>query len=133
MKNLLRRLAFLPVLVCIALGPSFGIAQSQEEIISTIGSGSSRELAKYFNNTLALNMNNDSGDYSSNQAELILRDFFRKFPPKDFEVVHRGESRETLWYFIGNYESEEANFKVLVKGRQENERLKIYSMDFRRE
>jgi len=133
MNNLLPRLMFLLVMISLTLGSSFGNAQSQEEIVKTILSGSSRELAKYFNNTLALNMNNDSGDYSNNQAELILRDFFRKFPPKDFEVVHQGESKETLWYFIGNYESEEADFKVLVKGKQENEQLRIYSMDFKKE
>ena len=78
-------------------------------------------------------MNNGTGDYSQNQAELILRDFFRKFPPKDFEVIHKGESKENLWYLIGNYESEEADFKVLVKGKQNNGHLKIYSMDFKKE
>src|SRR5690606_23011895 len=107
------RLTSLLLTISLLLGSSFGNAQSQEEIIKSILSGSSHELSKYFSNPLALNMNNDTGDYSKKQAELILKDFFRKFPPTDFEVVHEGESKETLWYFIGNYESEKAAFKVL--------------------
>lgn len=108
-------------------------AQSQDEIAQSILTGSSKELAQYFNTTIALNMNNNPGDFSKNQAELIFRDFFRKYPPQNFEVIHQGESTEILWYFIGNYMSEEDTFKVLVKGKKENEAISIYSIDFTKE
>ena len=105
-------------------------AQSQDEIIQSIQEGSSSDLASYFNSSIALNINNNSGDFSKNQAELIFRDFFRKFPPQSFEVIRQGEATEPLWYFIGNYRSEQDIFRVLIKGKSENETLGIYSIDF---
>lgn len=108
-------------------------AQSQEDIAQSIQSGSSKTLAAYFNSSIVLNINNNTGDFSKNQAELIFRDFFRKFPPQDFEVIRQGESTEPLWYFIGNYRSEEDIFKVLIKGKSDQEALIIYSVDFTKE
>ncbi|MEX2591627.1 MAG: DUF4783 domain-containing protein [Anditalea sp.] len=109
------------------------IAPSTDEIAQAIQSGSSRKLAEHFNNTIALKINNPSSDYSKNQAELIFRDFFKKFPPKNFQILHQGESSENLWYLIGNYLSEEADFKVLVKGKWENGIVSIYSIEISRE
>ena len=104
-----------------------------DEIVQSIQTGSSRELSKFFTNTIALSMDENSGDYSKNQSELIFRDFFRRFPPEDFKVVHQRESHDNAWYIIGNYLSKEADFTVLVKGKSENGSSNIYSMDIRRE
>ena len=110
-----------------------GSSQVMDEIVNSIQNGSSRDLSKFFNNTIALNMDNNSGDYSKNQSEVIFRDFFRKFPPEDFKVVHHRESHDNAWYIIGDYISKEADFTVLVKGKSENGSSSIYSMDFSRE
>lgn len=109
------------------------IAQSPDEIAMTIRSGSSKELAKYFENTIALDMDNPPADYSKNQAEQIFRDFFNKFPPQDFQIVHQGNPSDQIWFMIGDYFSKEAAFKVLVKGKQINGGMKIFSMEFNRE
>lgn len=108
--------------------PSFG--QSTEKIAQIIKDGSSKELAQYLHHTVSLNIDNATGDYSKKQAEVILRDFFRKSPPQDFTVVHEGESADNIWYLIGNYTYNDGVLKVLVKGRTDNGNMSIYSLDF---
>src|SRR5690554_4464757 len=112
----------------LVLTPSFG--QSTERIVHIIKDGSSKELGQYLDHTVTLNINNALGDYSKKQAEVILRDFFRKSPPQDFTVVHEGESAENIWYLIGNYTCNDDIFKVLIKGKKKNGDMSIYSLEF---
>ena len=108
-------------------------AQTIDEITQSIHTGSSKALGKSMQDNITLNINNTLSDYSKNQAEQILRDFFRKNPPKELKVLHRDESADKAWYIIGQYRSEEANFKVLVKGIRQEGRLIISSMEFTKE
>lgn len=102
-----------------------------DEISTALKDGSSRELVKFFDNSIELNLVNKQSDYSKNQAEIVMRDFFKKFPPNDFEIIHKGESTENIRYFIGKYESRGTNFRILIKSKLEKRNhLKIYSMDF---
>lgn len=109
------------------------VAQTTDEITKSIASGSSKSLGKFLNETVTLNINNNLSDYSKNQAELVFRDFFRKHPPKDFEVLHRDEPTDRTWHFIGKYYSDEADFRVLVKGTKQNGALSISTMEFTKE
>jgi hypothetical protein len=59
-------------------------SSSIDGIVSVFQLGSSKELAKYFDSGIDININGNQGDYSKNQAELVMRDFFKKFPPVDF-------------------------------------------------
>ncbi|WP_194775506.1 DUF4783 domain-containing protein [Pararhodonellum marinum] len=104
-----------------------------EEITLSFQAGSSRDLAQHFHSNLEMNINGNQADYSKNQAEQVLRDFFKKFPPIDFQIIHRGESADNLKYFIGLYNSDNISFRVLIKGRNSQETMKIYSMDFTKE
>ena len=55
-----------------------------DDITSSVRSGNTKELSKYFSSTVSMTLMNDEGIYSRVQAEIILRDFF---------------SRNT-WYFL---------------------------------
>ena len=50
--------------------------ESIDPVILAIDSGSSSELARYFENSISLNINGQQGDFSKNQAEQVIRDFF---------------------------------------------------------
>ncbi len=77
---------------------------AQEVVIdnakTAIKSGSSKELSSYCNKVVELNFDGDKSTYSKTQAEFVLRDFFKKYPPTDFEYIHQGASREGLRYAI---------------------------------
>ena len=73
-----------------------------EELASAIRSGDSRQVAAYFGTSVDLTIINQEDVYSKAQAELIVKDFFGKNPPKSFTILHKGSSRENTVYAIGN-------------------------------
>lgn len=103
---------------------------SIELVVSAIDSGSSSELAKYFDSSISLNINGLQGDYSKNQAELVLKDFFRKNPSMGFSLVFRSENNPSLSSYIGDYQTAQGPFRVFIKVSQQASEFKIYSLEF---
>jgi len=103
---------------------------SIESVISAIDSNSSSDLAKYFESSISLNVNGQQGSYSKNQAEIVIRDFFKKNPSQGFSIVYSSETNPSLSSFIGDYLSGEGTFKVFIKVSQQDSNLKIYSLEF---
>ncbi|WP_215226474.1 DUF4783 domain-containing protein [Echinicola shivajiensis] len=114
--------------------PAWAQSSDHEKSISiSLKAGSSRDLSAMFENNVELNINGNEGDYSKNQAELILRDFFKKFPPEEFDIVHKGKSGSQILYYIGSYQSSHGNFRTLIKCKLKDDNIRIYSMDFNKE
>jgi hypothetical protein len=99
-------------------------------IISAIQVGSSTELAKHFNPSIYLNINGQQGDYSKTQAEIVLKDFFKKNPPVEFSLVFKNENQNSVNTYIGNYTCGQGSFKVFIKISQSDSNFLIYSLDF---
>jgi len=91
-------------IICFAVLVSSGFTENDicEEIGSAIRGGDSKQLASYFGNTIDLTIMNREDSYSKTQAELIVRDFFSKNPPKSFSIIHKGSSKEGTLYAIGS-------------------------------
>ena len=103
---------------------------SIDPVISAINNNSSSDLAKFFESSISLNVNGQQGSYSRNQAEIVIRDFFKKNPSQGFTIVYSSETNPSLSSFIGDYLSEEGTFKVFIKVSQQESVLKIYSLEF---
>ena len=73
-----------------------------DEVSSAIRSGDARQVASYFGSSIDLTILNREDMYSKAQAELIVKDFFSKHPPKSFILLHKGSSKENTVYGIGN-------------------------------
>ncbi len=101
-----------------------------DPVVAAIQVGSSSDLAKFFNPSIALNINGQQGDYSRNQAEIILKDFFKKNPPLGFSLVFKNENTSTVSTYIGEYASGQIQFKVFIKISQADNLFRIYSLDF---
>ncbi|AGA77428.1 hypothetical protein Echvi_1157 [Echinicola vietnamensis DSM 17526] len=104
-----------------------------KEIAISIKAGSSKDLAAFFDRNVELSINGNEGDYSKNQAELVMRDFFKKFAPSDFEIVHRGTSGNQIEYFIGTYDSAGTKFRILIKCKKDSGGCSIYALDITKE
>lgn len=104
--------------------------KSIDTIISAIDNGSSSDLAKYFDSSISLNVNGLQGDYSKNQAELVIKDFFKKNPSMGFSLVFRSENNPSLSSYIGDYQTNQGLFKVFIKVSQQASDFKIYSLEF---
>ncbi len=81
-----------------------------DDVIVHFKAGSSKEIARYFDQTVLLNINGTNGDYSKSQAEYILRDFFLKYPPLDFSVVHQAGSPGPTVFYVGSYLTKSEQF-----------------------
>jgi hypothetical protein len=108
---------------------SFDI-NSIDPIISALESGSSNELAKHFESSISLSINGQQGDYSKNQAELVLKDFFKKNPSQGFSILYQKENQGNISTYIGEYSSASSIFRVFIKVSQANSSYRIYSLDF---
>src|SRR3989304_4296695 len=82
-------------------------------ITDAFKNGNSKELATYFNNNIEITLLETEGIYSKSQAEQILADFFKKYPPKNFQMIHRG-GKERSNYAICEFYSGEKKFRVTI-------------------
>lgn len=105
-------------------------APSIDPIISALESGSSNDLARFFETSITLNINGQQGDYSRNQAELVLKDFFRKNPSQGFSILYQKESPGSISTYIGEYASNTSRYRVFIKVSEFNDTFRIYSLDF---
>jgi len=112
-------------------------AQAQSEVINNmraaLKAGSSKEFVKNFNTMVELNFEGEKSNYSKSQAELVLKEFFKKYPPTDFQYIHKGASKQGLTYVIGKYTFENGSFRVWILIKKFEDIYLVDSIDFSRE
>jgi hypothetical protein len=131
MKNLKLVMIWVLLLVSI-LGTGFASAQGDvpADIKTAIRNGSSRDLARYFNNTVEIGLDGEKSSYSKTQAEFVMKSFFAKNSPSGFEFDHQGSSDQGQLYAIGTYNSKGGPYRVFVVVKQANGSYLIDTIDF---
>lgn len=74
-----------------------------EDMVNAFKTNRVSDMVKYFDNLVPITINNSQSIYSRNQAEIVLRDFFEKNSPKDFEVLDNGSPDNTSKFLIGDF------------------------------
>jgi hypothetical protein len=108
---------FIPLLAVttLLLTTSFTL-QSQssiDDVIASIRSGNSGELAKFFDDSVELTLPDKSDSYSKAQAQLIVKDFFGNNGVKGFDLKHKGDSPGGH-FCIGTLQTNAGNFRTNV-------------------
>ena len=103
MKKLTKSILLL--LFFFAINITYSQAQIDKSIIEAIKKGNSTELAKYFNTSIDLDVPGNDGTFSKKQAEIIIKDLFKKYPPKSFTIKQSGSSNDGSKFSIGIYKS----------------------------
>ena len=104
-----------------------------DQIGDALEAGSSKEMAKYLNQSIDLNIDGTEATYSKAQAEGILKSFFTDFPATGFEINHKGASKSGLPYAIGQYDHENGSFRVWIRLKIVKEQYLIHEMSFIKE
>jgi hypothetical protein len=117
------------ILVLLLFGSS-AFSDSIDPVVDAIRAGSSSDLAEYFESSISLNIDGQQGDYSKSQAEIVLKDFFKKNPPLGFGIVFKSETNSSLSSYIGEYKSAQYQFRVLIKISKQGANSRIYSLEF---
>ena len=110
---------------------------AQDEVINNVRlamkTGSSKELSQYFGSIVELNFDGEKSSYSKSQAEFVLKDFFKKNPPVNFEYIHQGSSKQGFRYVIGNYTVQGSSFRVYILFKKDEDSYYVDTIDFTRE
>ncbi len=91
--------------------------------------GNSAEVARFFDNTVEINMPDKSNSYSRSQAELVLKDFFSSNPVKSFEVIHKGENSGSQ-FCIGTLVTKSGTFRTTIFMKQKGEKQLLQEISF---
>lgn len=111
-------------------------AQSVDEIFakieSAIRAGDAAALAAHFNSSVEVTIADKGQDYSRNQAQFVIKEFFQGAAVKSFGFAHRGNSGSTH-YAVGNYVSARGTYDVNVFIKKYPEGYRIDQIRFDRE
>ena len=94
-----------------------------EDMSNAIKNNRVADIAKYFDNFVPVTINNNQAIYSRNQAEVVLRDFFDKNTPKNFNIQDNGSPDNTSKFLIGNFDATNGgkfNVYILIKMKDGN-------------
>ena len=103
------------------------------EVEEALKSGSSRELSKFLHTRVEIKLDNKRKEYSINQAEIVLKDFFQKQPANEAEFIHDGNSAGGMIYAIGSYKSGNSSFRLMVRAKKYKAVYKVYHLEFTKE
>lgn len=132
--GLMKRIIFtLIVLLHISLA---GFSQTSifEDITTAFNTSDQKLIAKYFNNKVELTINEQSNVFSKTQAEMILRDFFIKYPPSSFQIQHKtNPTGDAPRFAIGNLITTAGNFRIYFIIKQVENTIYLQEMRFEAE
>lgn len=116
-------------------GLVYGQKSLPDRIRTALRSGDAHNLAGLFSPRVELIIDSErinSSKVSSSQAEMILRAFFKKYPPADFQYVYQGTS-SAIQYSTGTYRSGDDSYLVYILLKRGDEGYTIGTLHLRRE
>ena len=88
------------------------------DVKSALNAGSSKELVKFLDKTTEIDIDG------------VLKDFFKNYPPTNFQIIHQGASRAGSPYVIGQYTFKDGLFRVWIRLKKEDEVFRVHAMSF---
>ena len=111
---------------------SFTITASIDEVLSALKSGNANKLASFFDTRVDISLPNRSDNFSRNQAEMILKDFFASNEVKSFVVKHKGENAGSQ-FCIGILQTSNGNFRTKIYMKQKGNQQVVQEIAFQAE
>lgn len=112
-----------------ALISSFSLFSSIDDVIIAMKTGNASEIAKFFDNTVEINMPDKTNSYSKSQAELVLKDFFVSNAVKVFEVIHKGENAGSQ-FCIGTLVTKNGSFRTTIFMKKKGDKQVLQGITF---
>ena len=125
------RLHFVVISLGIILS-SFSVNRSIDDVLSALKSGNAGQLAKFFDTRVDISLPNRSDNFSRNQAEMILKDFFASNEVKTFVVKHKGENAGSQ-FCIGLLQTRNGNFRTKLYMKQKGDQQVVQEIAFQPE
>ncbi len=131
-------IALLPLIIVSFLSTNSYAQEKPEKVFlkdveEALKSASSKELSKFLYDRVEIKLDNQRKEYSINQAEIVLKDFFQSQPVTEADFMHDGNSAGGVIYAIGSYESGNSTFRLMVKAKKYSDDYKVYHLEFTKE
>lgn len=106
----------------------------QEDILASVSAcirnGQADRLAEYFSETLDIGLPGSDKTYSRSQGELVMKDFFRKYPPTSFKEEQHDTPSPVMYFTIGTYASGQSHYQALIVMKKEAANWKVHKLKF---
>ena len=130
-KHLVVAFSLVMVAVLFTAGQAVAQGEAMSSVASAMKTGSAKELSRNFGSMVEITLDGgEATNYSSTQAEFVMKNFFAKNAPVDFSVNHNGTSDKGQLYAIGTYASKGDSYTVLIRMKSANGKYLIHSMNF---
>lgn len=116
------------VLITFSFRPQYSI----EEVIGALKTGNAAQMAKFFDNRVDISLPDKSDNYSKNQGEMILRNFFATKGVKNFVVKHTGENNGSQ-FCIGSLQTKNGNYRTKLYMKQKGDQQVVQEIAFQSE
>lgn len=126
----------LPFILLFIFSLQFTLSHAQElggTLTVWLKAGNSHEIAKNFDKRVDITINENADNYSSEQAEMILKDFLSKFSFRDFTVMHKGTSPDNAQYIIGTMKTNSGTFRTYIFIKKSGDTNLIQEIRFEKE
>lgn len=126
LKKMMSKLKIVFVLVLIAF-KGFSVTSNDvtDEMSRYIKAGDTKQLATYFSSSISIALRNDEGVYSRGQAEIVLREFFKRNSPKEITLIHRIDSNPNFRYVVLDLLTDGGSYRLSYKMVSEANKYKI--------
>lgn len=103
-----------------------------EPIIESFKQGNAGMLSPYLNAQVECVILENENIYTHKQAELILKDFFTKYVPNNFVIIHKG-GKEGSRYAIGTLFTNKGEYRVTILLKTTNGKELIHQLRIEKE
>lgn len=107
-------------------------AQIPDEIILSLKNGNAVKLASHFSQNIELVVLDNENVYSKAHAQKVISDFFKKYPPQNFTIIHQG-GKDDSSYAIGNLQVKDDKFRVYFLIKAQNGASYIHQLRIERQ
>jgi len=87
-------------------------------------------ISKMGNDKIMISLLDKESVYSNDQAALVLKDFFSKYPLTTFKFIFKGKENQDGSFAIANYESKQENFRITFNFKKIANHYKIARLNF---
>ncbi|HEY0262709.1 MAG TPA: DUF4783 domain-containing protein [Chitinophagales bacterium] len=129
MKTTMRKAFFIITLLISACAS----AQTADNIVAALKSGSASQIARYFQPSVELSLQDGAHSYNKSQAQEVLANFFSKHAFRSYNIVHQGTSPEGAKYVIGTLETADKTYRVYMYAVTKENTLSIKELRFEEE
>lgn len=97
----------------------------ESSLVEVITSGDARSLSRMISSSAEIKLSGVQAEYSPVQAEYVLKDFFKRFPPKDFSISHSSRQQQVQTY-VGELSTSSLRFQVIIKLNQQRDETNLF-------